>query len=210
MIRNRRRSLEIFGKKSSLSGPMQQFSNVLAEVPYNFARSVRDELLEWASKEIPIRTARNIKQGYRESKYPAPADTARTPAGRLAKTVRAVYQPGKDTLMVRYGGNLPYAGLHNEPRGSYNEVHGGGKLMVFPNRRGRNGRGTKKQAFTRARVVMKPGKAVFDEAVQSVVNDTPEKMAQIVRRNQNNLFRNNKYRMTDQGIKVRIRRKRKL
>lgn len=201
-----RRQLRAIGTVATGKGLTDEFSRVLAEVSQGFAISVRDELMEWAAKEIPKRTARNIKKGYRESKYPSASE--RKPVGQLAKTVRAVYQPGKDTLRVNYGGNLDYAGAHNAPRGTFREINANGKLMTFPDRRGYR-RNRSKTQLTRARTVLKPGKAVFDEAVDSVVREVPEKMASIIRRNQNNLLRNNKYRITDTGVKVRIRKRKR-
>lgn len=197
-----RRQLRTLGTLATGKGLTAEFSKVLAEVSQGFAISVRDELMEWAAKEIPKRTAQNIKKGYRESKYPSASESK--PVGRLAKTVRAVYQPGKDTLRVNYGGDLEYAGAHNAPRGTFREIHANGKLMTFPDRRGYR-RKLGKVKLTRARTVLKPGKAVFDEAVDSVVRDVPEKMASIIRRNQNKLLRSKKYLITDTGVKVRVR-----
>lgn len=172
-----------------------------------FSREVKNEFFAHVISEVKRRTRQNIRQGYRESGYPVSHDIRRQAPGRLAETVEGKIMG--DTVEIEYGKGLPYARIHNLPKGTVVTIrakrHG---YLKFPNRKyyGRKG---KRNTIVRRKTVRKPGKAVFDEAIEETMRAAPARLSAMIRRRQNSLLRAHKYRLTDAGIKVRIRRKKR-
>lgn len=191
------RNLTILGTKAGPEGVMDPVYGHLMQVIQNYSTDVRDELLTWAAHEIPERTRANIRRGYAESGYPIAFDRVRANPGRLGRSVKATYVRGAESVTVSYGKGIPYAWIHNLPEGEFVEIRGN---LRFPNRRNT-------REWTRTTLVLKPGKAVFSRAIESVQKEMPVKADKIIKRLQRESAGSNvKY--YSSGVKMKVATKR--
>lgn len=180
----RKRHLEF---KARIHGYGQSsIAESLFQVPWTFYTLVRNEVQSEFADNVKKYAKKNIKEGNKES-------TAIL-SHQLENSIMVDWSPDDNTLIISVGDGLPYAEVHNKPRGTFTEIapKNFGYLQFFLAKQNKWIR-TKKP-------VQRPGTAFFTRAWTKAYGEIPRYVAKWAAYFNASKFQDNIMQLSDTGV----------